>query len=264
MSDTRVRAPELRGRGWLNTGGRDLKLADLRGKIVMLDFWTFCCINCLHVLDELRPLEEKYGDVLVVDRRALAEVRAREGPGGAGRRRRAVRRAPPGARRPRAGHVAAVRGQGLADPVGDRPRGVRGRHDGRRGARRGAGPADRRADRHPRGQGHPAPRRRPVRPAGRRRTTALRFPGKAIAARRAATCWSPTRPGTRLVELGRRRRDAGAPDRHRASGAGRTARPPRPTFAEPQGLCLLPDARRRGRRLRPGRRRHRQPPAARA
>src|SRR5262250_265397 len=61
----RVRAPELRGRGWLNTGGRNLTLADLRGRIVLLDFWTFCCINCLHVLDELRPLEEKYTDVLV-------------------------------------------------------------------------------------------------------------------------------------------------------------------------------------------------------
>ncbi|MGH8893938.1 MAG: NHL domain-containing thioredoxin family protein [Actinomycetes bacterium] len=61
----RVRAPELDGRGWLNTGGRDLRLADLRGKIVLIDFWTFCCINCLHVLDELRPLEEKYADVLV-------------------------------------------------------------------------------------------------------------------------------------------------------------------------------------------------------
>ncbi len=63
--DPRVRAPEFRGRGWLNTGGRPLHLADLRGKIVLLDFWTFCCVNCLHVLDELRPLEEKYGDVLV-------------------------------------------------------------------------------------------------------------------------------------------------------------------------------------------------------
>ncbi|MGI5246410.1 NHL domain-containing thioredoxin family protein [Dactylosporangium sp. CA-139066] len=61
----RVRAPELRGRGWLNTDGRDLRLADLRGKIVLLDFWTFCCINCLHVLDELRPLEQQYADVLV-------------------------------------------------------------------------------------------------------------------------------------------------------------------------------------------------------
>ena len=62
----RVRAPELRGRAWLNTGGAPVTLADLRGKIVLLDFWTFCCINCLHVLDELRPLEQKYGDVLVV------------------------------------------------------------------------------------------------------------------------------------------------------------------------------------------------------
>jgi thiol-disulfide isomerase/thioredoxin len=62
---TRVRAPELKGRGWLNTAGREIKLSDLRGKIVLLDFWTFCCINCLHVLDELRPLEDKYADVLV-------------------------------------------------------------------------------------------------------------------------------------------------------------------------------------------------------
>lgn len=61
----RVRASELAGRGWLNTGGAQLDLAALRGKIVLLDFWTFCCINCLHVLDELRPLEEKYRDVLV-------------------------------------------------------------------------------------------------------------------------------------------------------------------------------------------------------
>ncbi|ODU00699.1 MAG: alkyl hydroperoxide reductase [Pseudonocardia sp. SCN 72-86] len=62
----RVRAPELRGRRWLGTGGRELSLADLRGKIVLLDFWTFCCVNCLHVLDELRPLEERWSDVLVI------------------------------------------------------------------------------------------------------------------------------------------------------------------------------------------------------
>ncbi len=61
-----MRAPELVGRGgWLNTGGRALSLSELRGKIVLLDFWTFCCINCLHVLDELRPLEADYADVLV-------------------------------------------------------------------------------------------------------------------------------------------------------------------------------------------------------
>ena len=87
----RVRAPELRGRGWLNTGGKELTIKELRGKIVLLDFWTFCCINCLHVLDELRPLEEKYPDVLVVigvhspkfehekDERALAAAVERYG-----------------------------------------------------------------------------------------------------------------------------------------------------------------------------------------
>ncbi|MFQ4148688.1 NHL domain-containing thioredoxin family protein [Arthrobacter sp. LAPM80] len=64
-SPVRVRASELAGRGWLNTGGAELDLEKLRGKIVLLDFWTFCCINCLHVLDELRPLEEQYKDVLV-------------------------------------------------------------------------------------------------------------------------------------------------------------------------------------------------------
>lgn len=63
----RLRAPELRlTSGWLNTGDKALLLKELRGKIVILDFWTFCCINCLHVLDELRELEEKYSDVLVV------------------------------------------------------------------------------------------------------------------------------------------------------------------------------------------------------
>ncbi|GHF69037.1 thioredoxin-like domain-containing protein [Streptomyces thermodiastaticus] len=63
----RVRAPELIGKGgWLNTGGRQYTLADLRGRIVLLDFWTFCCINCLHVLDELRELEAKHRDTLVI------------------------------------------------------------------------------------------------------------------------------------------------------------------------------------------------------
>lgn len=61
----RVRASELTGRNWLNTGGKNLTWSDLRGKIVILDFWSFCCINCLHVLDELRPLEEEFSDVLV-------------------------------------------------------------------------------------------------------------------------------------------------------------------------------------------------------
>ncbi|HEV6955052.1 MAG TPA: NHL domain-containing thioredoxin family protein [Promicromonospora sp.] len=62
----RVRASELVGRGWLNTGGKDVTLADLRGKVVVLDFWTFCCINCLHVLDELREVEEQHREELVI------------------------------------------------------------------------------------------------------------------------------------------------------------------------------------------------------
>ncbi|WP_431902091.1 NHL domain-containing thioredoxin family protein [Amycolatopsis thermoflava] len=60
-----MRAPELAGDVWLNTGGETVTLAQLRGKIVLLDFWTSGCINCLHVLDELRPLEEEFADVLV-------------------------------------------------------------------------------------------------------------------------------------------------------------------------------------------------------
>jgi thiol-disulfide isomerase/thioredoxin len=65
-TDVRVRAPELVGRRWLNTGGHDLSLTELRGRVVLLDFWTFCCVNCLHVLDELRPVEERFPEELVV------------------------------------------------------------------------------------------------------------------------------------------------------------------------------------------------------
>ncbi|GAA2483573.1 NHL domain-containing thioredoxin family protein [Terrabacter carboxydivorans] len=65
-SRVKVRAPELVGRGWLNTGGRALSLADLRGRVVVLDFWTFCCVNCLHVLDELRPVEVQFPDSLTI------------------------------------------------------------------------------------------------------------------------------------------------------------------------------------------------------
>lgn len=62
----KVRAPELDGgAGWLNTAG-PLRLKDLRGKFVLLDFWTFCCINCLHTLPDLAKLEKKYGNQLVV------------------------------------------------------------------------------------------------------------------------------------------------------------------------------------------------------
>jgi DNA-binding beta-propeller fold protein YncE len=62
----RENAPELEGgTAWLNTAG-PLKLADLKGKIVILDFWTFCCINCIHTLQDVAKLEKKYDKELVV------------------------------------------------------------------------------------------------------------------------------------------------------------------------------------------------------
>ena len=61
-----VPAPEFpEGMEWLNTDG-PLKLADLRGKFVLLDFWTYCCINCMHVLPELKKLEKQFDKQLVV------------------------------------------------------------------------------------------------------------------------------------------------------------------------------------------------------
>lgn len=50
---------------WLNTSG-EITLKDLRGKVVVLDFWTYCCINCMHILPDLKFLEEKYAKQLVV------------------------------------------------------------------------------------------------------------------------------------------------------------------------------------------------------
>jgi thiol-disulfide isomerase/thioredoxin len=53
------------GVAWLNTRG-PIHLDQLRGKIVLLDFWTYCCINCHHVLPDLARLEAKYPNELVV------------------------------------------------------------------------------------------------------------------------------------------------------------------------------------------------------
>jgi len=50
---------------WLNTAG-PLELHDLRGKFVLLDFWTFCCINCMHILPELHKLEQAWSKNLLV------------------------------------------------------------------------------------------------------------------------------------------------------------------------------------------------------
>jgi DNA-binding beta-propeller fold protein YncE len=62
----RIRAPELTGgSGWLNTD-RPLSLAALKGKVVLLDFWTYGCINCMHIIPDLKRLEAKYPNELVV------------------------------------------------------------------------------------------------------------------------------------------------------------------------------------------------------
>ena len=62
----RVLAPEFDGGlDWLNTAG-PLRLKDLKGKIVVLDFWALCCINCIHTLPDLAKLEKKYANQLVV------------------------------------------------------------------------------------------------------------------------------------------------------------------------------------------------------
>jgi DNA-binding beta-propeller fold protein YncE len=62
----RVRAPDLPPHfSWLNCA-TPLALRTLRGRVVLLDFWTYCCINCLHVLPDLKYLEQKYSDRLTV------------------------------------------------------------------------------------------------------------------------------------------------------------------------------------------------------
>jgi len=62
----RHKAPTLDGGvSWINTSG-PLDLKDLRGKFVVLDFWTYCCINCMHVLPVLKQLEQAYPNEVVV------------------------------------------------------------------------------------------------------------------------------------------------------------------------------------------------------
>jgi thiol-disulfide isomerase/thioredoxin len=66
QSRSPVHAPEFPpDLPWLNTA-TPLTIAGLRGKVVLLDFWTYCCINCMHVIPELKALENKYPNELVV------------------------------------------------------------------------------------------------------------------------------------------------------------------------------------------------------
>lgn len=62
-----ISAPELNGGlGWFNVSKPLTLKSDLQGKIVLLDFWTYCCINCMHIIPNLKMLEKKYEKELVV------------------------------------------------------------------------------------------------------------------------------------------------------------------------------------------------------
>ena len=63
----RVRAPEIDRPGleWLNLD-KPLSLKELEGRMVILDFWSYCCINCMHVLPALKMVEAAYPDEVVV------------------------------------------------------------------------------------------------------------------------------------------------------------------------------------------------------
>lgn len=56
----KLRAPELRVTAWVNT--EPLTLAGLRGRVVLVDFWDYTCINCLHTLPYIKEWHARYAD----------------------------------------------------------------------------------------------------------------------------------------------------------------------------------------------------------
>ncbi|CCQ90828.1 NHL repeat containing protein [Nitrospina gracilis 3/211] len=67
MNERLIHAPPLEAGDlpWFNAA-RPLDLPELKGKVVILDFWTFCCINCIHVIPTLKRIEEKFAEHVVV------------------------------------------------------------------------------------------------------------------------------------------------------------------------------------------------------
>ncbi|MFF8968864.1 thioredoxin-like domain-containing protein [Streptomyces sp. NPDC014995] len=235
----RVRAPELIGKGgWLNTGDQQYTLADLRGRVVILDFWTFCCINCLHVLDELRELEEKHRDTVVVigvhspkfvheaEHRAVVDAVERYGvehpvlddPELATWKQYAVRAWPTLVVIDPEGYVVAQHaGEGHVHAIERLVTELEAEHEAKGTLRRGDGP-------------YVAPEPEP---------TALRFPGKAVLLPSGTFLVSDT-TRHQLVELASDGesvvRRIGSGTRGLADGTADTA-----AFSEPQGLALLDD-----------------------
>lgn len=237
----RVRAPELIGKGgWLNTGDQQYTLADLRGRIVILDFWTFCCVNCLHVLDELRELEEKHRDTVVIigvhspkfvheaEHQAVVDAVERyevhhpvlDDPELATWKQYAVRAWPTLVVVDPEGYIVAQHaGEGHAHAIEKLVEELEAEHAEKGTLRRGDGP-------------YVAPE--PV-------ATHLRFPGKALLLSDGGFLVSDT-TRHRLVELDADgetvRRHFGAGERGLVDGGPEEVR-----FSEPQGLAVLPDGR---------------------
>jgi thiol-disulfide isomerase/thioredoxin len=66
MPSNAVNAPEINTQyGWLNTD-KPYSMKDFKGKILLLDFWTFGCINCQHIIPDLKKLEKEFSNQLVV------------------------------------------------------------------------------------------------------------------------------------------------------------------------------------------------------
>ncbi len=240
-SRARVRAPELIGKGgWLNTGDQQYTLADLRGRIVILDFWTFCCVNCLHVLDELRELEEKHRDTVVIigvhspkfvheaEHQAVVDAVERyevhhpvlDDPELATWKQYAVRAWPTLVVIDPEGYVVAQHaGEGHAHAIEKLVDELESEHAAKGTLRRGDGP-------------YVAPE--PV-------ATHLRFPGKALLLPDGGFLVSDT-TRHRLVEL-----DADGETVRRHFGTGirglSDGGPDEARFSEPQGLAVLPDGR---------------------
>ena len=164
---TRVRAPELTRPRLAQHRRAAESLRDLRGRFVLLDFWTLL----LHQLPA-RPRRAAPGRGGVRRRagrrrRALAEVRARGRPGRAGRGGRALRRPPPGAGRPRPDRPGRPTRRGPGRRSSGRPGGLRRRALRRRGARARDRPRCWRARRRAPRDGDAAAGRLALRPAGR-------------------------------------------------------------------------------------------------
>jgi thiol-disulfide isomerase/thioredoxin len=234
----RVRAPGLVGRGgWINTA--DNAAPELSGKIVLLDFWTFCCANCLHVLDELRELEAEFADVLVTvgvhspkfaheaDHEALIAACERYGvhhpvlddPDLTTWKAYAVRAWPTLTVVDPAGYIAAqMSGEGHVHGLRSLLGELVAEFEAKGALRRGDSP-------------YVAPEPEP---------TELRFPGKVIALPGGTYLVSDTSHHS-IVELAEDAatvlRRFGSGERGFADGAAQDAR-----FNEPQGLLLLDDA----------------------